>query len=235
MIAYSQNNNIMTLRVMPGDMFGTPTQLLDATTLPGGTVDWHPTFSPDSRWIVFQHGDQPYTRGIGSMYAISRDGGTPVRLNRLNGGLTETDSFRAVFSPFNSGGYFWVLFTTSRPYGNATAGVRGQKLIWVAAFRNHPDPGLDPSEVPYYLDGQEPTTNLSPYWAPPPCRDNGSACNSGGECCSGTCEPDAAGAPMCRPPSGACRSRGASCGGGGDCCTGLVCNDAHICDVPEPG
>ncbi len=232
-IAYMRDNNLWTIPAMPGDQFGAPAQLHDAASI-GGGVDWHPTFSPDSRWLVFQHGSAAFTAGTGSLYAISREGGAAVRLDHANGGTAE-NSFRPTFSPFNSGGYFWVLFTSSRPYGNTTAGVRDHKLIWVAAIRNRPEAGVDPSEVAYFLDGQEPTTNLSPYWAPPPCRDNGNACSSGSECCSGTCEPDSGGAPMCRPPSNACRPRGSSCGAAADCCAGLTCNAAHICDVPEPG
>ncbi len=233
-IAYSDGGNLMTVSVDPANTLGAPAMLHAGAAAAG--VDWHPTWTPDSQWLVFQGGDQIYTRGAAGLWMIPRAGGTAVRLNHLNGGPMVSDSFRPVFSPFNSGGYFWVLFTGTRTYGNAQSGVApGSKQIWVAAIRNRPDGTMDPSEVPYYLDGQEAVTNLSPYWAPPPCRDNGNACSTGSQCCSGTCDPDSTGSSTCHPPSGACRARGASCGGGTDCCPGYVCTEAHICDLPLPG
>jgi len=236
-VAYSDEttNDLWVTPVLPGDHFGTPQLLHSAAATPGGSFDWHPTFTPDSRWLVFQHGDGAFTRQAGALFMLPRGGGTALRLDRANGGASGNDNWRPVFSPFDSGGYFWVLFTSGRPYGNAAAGVQNAKLIWVAAVRNRPDGTLDPSEVAYYLDGQEPITNLSPYWAPPPCRDNGTGCSTGAECCSANCEPDSTGVNTCRSPTGNCRPRGASCSVTGDCCAGLVCTTAHICDAPPPG
>ncbi len=234
----NRSNDLAVTAVTPGDHFGATTVIHTASSTPDGAIDWHPTWTPDSAWLAFQHGDTRRTGvamggGIrGALYLIGRAGGTPVRLDHLGGGL---DAYRPIFSPFNSGGYFWILFTATRPYGNAAAGVHGQKQIWVAAIRNHPNGTTDPSEVPYYLSGQEAATALSPYWAPPPCRANGSGCATGSDCCSGQCDPDTTGTPMCVPPSTTCRVRGDSCGGSGDCCAGLTCTPAHICDLPEPG
>ncbi len=238
-IAYSQGGNLMMIRTMPGDMFAPARMLHMGSSTPGGSVDWHPTWTPDSNWLIFQHGEGNYTRGAATLFMLPRAGGTPMRLTTLTGAMA-TNNYRAVASPFNSGGYFWILFTSTRTYGNATAGVAGQKLIWIAAIRNNPTaycmgrpPEMcDPSEVPYYLDGQEAITNLSPHWAPPPCRPTGSACATGADCCTGNCEPDMAGASVCRPPRGACRMRGSSCSTDSDCCTGNVCTDGHICDQP---
>ncbi len=236
LIAFTNRSDALAVTAALGsDRFGATTVLhtplmADATM----RVDWHPTWTPDSRWIAFQRGVNRRTAmGRGSLWLVARDGGAPLRLNNANNGAAGEDSFRPQFSPFNSGGYFWLLFTTSRPYGNMPAGVRGQKQIWVTAIRNRPAAGSDPSEVPYYLDGQEPATGLSPYWTPAPCRPNGNACATGGDCCSGACEPDSAGANTCVTPRSMCTSRGGRCGGDSDCCMGLVCTSA-LCDLPPP-
>lgn len=230
-IAYSRDNNLMLLPVTGPDAFGAPTLLHDGSTLPGGAVDWHPTWSPDSLWLIFQHGTNVYTAETASLWIMPPAGGAPARLDRLNGGADREDSYRPVFSPFDSGGYFWVAFTSTRPYGNATAGVHGHKQIWVAAIRNHADGDPDLSEVAYYLDGQEPVTNVSPHWAAPACRPNSATCGVGADCCSGECGPDDMGDLHCQTPTDRCMERGSTCGGDGDCCVSLVCTAAHVCDV----
>jgi len=234
LIAYSTRADaIAVTAVMPGDRFGAAT-VLHTPSGASTTVDWHPTWSPDSRWLLFQRGTRRRTAmGPGSLWMMPRAGGTPVRLSNACNGAEDT-SYRPVFSPFNSGGYFWALFTTSRPYGNVNAGVRDHKQIWIAAVRNRPDGTSDPSEVAYYLEGQETVTCLSPYWTPAPCRPNGQVCTTNPDCCSGQCEPDSAGRNVCVPQRMQCIARGGRCGGDADCCRGLECNDGRICDIPPP-
>jgi hypothetical protein len=236
-IAYSnRSNDLMLTPVMPGDQFGTPTMLHAAASIPGGAVDWHPTWSVDSKWIVFQHGQTrrtgETTTGLtgtdGSLFIVNRSGGQAVRLDKASG--AQENAFRPVFSPFDSGGYFWLLFTTKRDYGNAAAGVHGQKQIWVTAVHNNPDGTTDPSEVAYYLAGQEPNTALSPYWSAPSCRSNGMTCTESSQCCSAMCDPQSG---TC--VTGSCRPRGQSCGSDADCCSGYTCTSAHICDIRPTG
>lgn len=237
LIAYTTRMDALAVTpVTAGDRFGAPSVLHTPVASQSNLrMDWHPTWSPDSRWIAFQRGENRRTAmGRGSLWAVGRAGGAPVRLDNACGGPAVETCFRPQFSPFNSGGYFWLLFTTSRTYGNATAGVRNQKQIWVTAVTNRPDGRADPSEVPYYLDGQEAATALSPYWAPAPCRPNGQACSAGADCCGGACEPDSAGRNVCVTPRGMCVQRGGRCGVTADCCTGLVCTDGRLCDLPPP-
>ncbi len=242
-IAYSNRDNDLAITpVMADGSFGSPSVIHGAATSPGGTVDWHPTWTPDSQWIAYQHGQTRRTReetgGLsgrqGALWMIGPEGGTPVRLDNANFGPaddagTTNDSFRPTFSPFDSGGFFWLLFTTMHDYGNAPAGVHGQKQVWVSAISRAPDGTTDPSEVPYYLAGQEVATILSPQWVPPPCKSNGTSCGDSAECCSLECGPD----DTCIPPTTTCRERGDSCGGD-DCCDGLVCTAASICDYAAP-
>lgn len=242
-IAYSnRDNDLAVTPVMADGSFGSPSVIHSAASSPGGAVDWHPTWTPDSQWIAYQHGETRRTReeteGLsgtrGALWLIAADGSSPVRLDNANFGPfddagTTDDSYRPTFSPFDSGGYFWLLFTTMHGYGNAWAGVHGQKQVWVTAITRRPDGSSDPSEVPYYLAGQEVATILSPQWVPPPCKPNGSACGTSAECCSMECGPD----DSCVPPSSECRVRGESCGGD-DCCEGLTCTSASLCDYAAP-
>jgi hypothetical protein len=234
-IAYTNRMDALTLASVAADnRFGEPVVMhTPAAPMP---VDWHPSWSPDSSWIAFQRGNQRRTAlamGVGSLWLIQRTGGAPIRMDNASFGTTTEESFRPIFSPFNSGGFFWLLFTTNHPYGNQWAGTRNAKQIWVTAVRNRPAAGSDPSMVPYYLDGQETATALSPYWAPAPCRPNGNACSTGGDCCSGTCDPDSSGRNVCVRPRAMCIARGGRCGGDGDCCTSLVCTN-NLCDLPPP-
>ncbi len=225
-----------------GDSFGLPRTLhagSDPELREIGQRDWHPTWSPDSRWIAFQHGQNARSVGEGALYLIARDSTRPTRLDRAIG--PTVDSYRPHFSPYDTGGYFWLLFSSRRAYGNAASGVPAgtRNQLWVAAVRRRPDGRTDPSEVAYWLPGQRADApNLSAYWAPPPCRNNGMACTESGQCCGGNCEADATGMRVCRPPR-TCTMRGGMCSVTADCCTTmpvrLVCTDAHLCDWPPPG
>lgn len=57
-----------------------------------------------------------------------------------------------------------------------------------------------------------------------PCADNGGACGSGAECCSGFCDEDGACATPCTPDDGTCSADG-------DCCSGF-CDDDGLCIAP---
>ncbi|HET6613740.1 MAG TPA: hypothetical protein VFG83_17195 [Kofleriaceae bacterium] len=165
--------DLAVIPVTGADAFG-PSQVL----VPGAgkAASW-PSFSPDSQWIAFALGVNSRGRNAagtifpGSLYLVSRDGGAPVALANANGG--QENSHLANFSPFTSGGYFWLLFYTIRDYGNAQAGTKGaqRRQMWVTAIDATPEPGQDPSHVPYWLPGQDVATqNMSGFWtlAPPP-------------------------------------------------------------------
>jgi Tol biopolymer transport system component len=225
-IAYSEGGKLLLLPETGPDAFGAPAPLGGS-----GNYDWHPTWSPDSQWLAYQHGTgcNTGTRSgafiTGSLRLIARDGSHDVALDHLNAGTTY--NWRPVFSPFDSGGYFWVVYSSARPYGNALGGVSGKKQLWIAAISDRPDSVADPSEVPYYLDGQEPMTNLQSYWAPAPCQAYQGPCETDGQCCSGRCT-----SGKCETPS-ACHERGESCAVTSDCCVGasLECR-GNLCDIP---
>lgn len=224
--------------------FGPPRILHLGASTPGGTVDAHPSWSPDSRIIAFQHGVN--SRGArermaypGRLLALPRDaapGTAPVALMNANG-PGEPSSFWPNFSPFNQGGYYWLAFYSRRDYGNAQAGTRGtgRRQIWVTAVRNDAPPGADPSSVPYWLPGQDRTEeNMSAYWSPTPCRPTGEGCRVSAECCTGNCAMGGNGELSCQPPPPKqCRRVGNTCSRDADCCEGLQCV-ANVCGAP-PG
>ncbi len=210
----------------------------DATPgLPMGNADAWPTWAPNSELLAFQHGQAAFSfDGQAALYAVSRMGGAPVRLDRANDGPNGTGSYRPTFSPFTtmepSGRrLFWVAFYSTRAYGNAQAGTRGtnRRQIWVAAINAGAEAGTDPSFVAYWLPGQNVRDhNVAGYWAAEACRMNGSECRTNSECCSGRCNASGRCEP---PPAMECRRRGQTCSMDGDCCMGLRCF-GNVCEMP---
>jgi len=228
----NQAGNISVLPVTSTDTFGASRMIHDGANVPGaipaGAADSYPTWSPDSQWIVFAHGDSSRSEnGHAALYMVKRDGTGAVRLDKASGGPNTQDTFQPRMSPFRQGGYFWVTYLTRRDYGNATAGTKGsgRQQIWISAIKESPTPGEDPSEVGYWLPGQNTASrNISAYWAPKACRGGGSSCQTGSECCSGDCRPDAQNALVCSPGGPPmCKEFGQSCGDSSECCDGLPC------------
>lgn len=210
---------------------------------PPGAVDAYPTWSPDSSLIAFQHGAGAFSiTGPGALYLLSRQGGTPWRLDLANGGAGGVDSYRPTFSPFvtDEGGgrrLLWLAYFSRRDYGNAQVGTRGtrRRQIWVTAVDASPQMGTDPSRVGYWLPGQDVSTeNMSAYWSAEACRATGNECRTSADCCSGSCRQDPANPArfVCRAPEPeACRRRGQTCSTSSECCEGFMCY-ANVCDTP---
>lgn len=225
--------NLSVLPVPAPDNFGAPRLIHSANSIAGSTADTWPTWTPDAKWIAFHNGTNSRSDDVkpGALYLIDPNGGNLVRLTNATGGNKGGETvYVPNFSPFNKGGYYWLTFITHRPYGNAYVGTAGAPLqqLWVAAIKNDPQPGQDPSCVPYWLPGQAVNAkNISAFWAPKACRLNGDGCSVGSDCCSTVCSMG-----KCQvPPPELCRKQNQTCGGSGDCCAGLTCNPTtHICD-----
>ena len=219
----------------------------------GGRMDAYPTFSPDSRFIAFEHGTGVITSDVntrGALYLISSAGGAPNRLTRASTGRNNGDAFYPNFTPFTTDGMdggiaghfarvYWLLHYTRRDYGNAQAGTRGtgRRQIWVSAISTDVRDGVDSSAVPYWLPGQDTAQeNASAFWAPYACRANDVDCSADGECCSSNCRGN-----RCQPPDGrnndggtpGCRMDGQSCSVNADCCNANVLCVGGLC-VPIP-
>ena len=151
-------------------------------------------------------------------------------------------NFTPTVLPEAVGGYFWVIFTTHRSYGNTLPsqdnGDENGKL-WVAAIDQKLTQGQDSSHPAFYLDGQESVAdNLRGFWVLPPCKQNGNSCGSGDECCTGFCRDDGeGGAWSCVPaPTGGCANEYEKCTKTSDCCQaneGYDCIGGY-CAAPPP-
>jgi len=209
----------------------------------GGLAVARPTWSPDSALLAYQHsehsriredpgGGTPSIPRPGAVMLVTRDGATQWALDAMHGGAR--NSYYPTFSPFDEGGYFWLAFVSTRDYGNAQAGTRGtgRRQLWVAAIRNTPAAGADPSAAPYWLPQQDVShENMAAYWAEEACRADGRTCATSGECCSGFCRDTGTG-PVCVPPDVVeCSETGEACRTNADCCEGAGDCSANVCST----
>jgi hypothetical protein len=221
-----------------------------------GAVAKFATFLPDSNLVVYQSSfttHAGFDRMLPTWDASARSGGADgllrlvsathqqgVSLANLNPDTPETTHDYEPFAlPVPAGGYYWIVFTSTRPYGSVFEGSAARKQLWVAAISPDAAPGSDPSHPPFYLPGQSDTRNERGFWALDPCRAEGDGCESGDQCCGGFCRPEDASDPasrhVCRPPEvGECVDSGDRCAQDSDCCelaTGQRCIGGY-CSVP---
>jgi len=151
-------------------------------------------------------------------------------------------NYEPTMNPVASGGYFWVVFTSRRMYGNVAdippfcSDPRGVNLIdnitpkklWVAAIDLNAPPGTDPSYPAFYLPAQELLAgNARAFWVLEPCRKDGEGCETGDQCCNGFCSSTGKGDDLliCTPgPSGKCSKPQEKCETAADCC-----DESNIC------
>ncbi|HEY1956872.1 MAG TPA: hypothetical protein VGH28_14730 [Polyangiaceae bacterium] len=208
--------------------------LTDIVTTQAGFVAW-PAFTPDSKYVVYHVGSNEQfetdSGATGDVYAVDLATKTPHRLDSLDGYsgsgtyLPANDpnmSFAPTVLPEAVGGYFWVVFTSHRSYGNTLPsqdnGDQNGKL-WVAALDISAAAGTDGSHPAFFLDGQEhESDNLRGFWVLDPCKADGQTCGSGDECCGGYCRGDDGGPLVCVPPPGGCSQVYEKCTTSADCC-----------------
>jgi hypothetical protein len=229
----------------------------------GGSVAKFVSFLPDSDHIVLQEGENfctlwgemlptidrtcmnySYEGATGRLYMIDATLREQVELGILNQGnalLDRQRNYEPFALPVTAGGYFWVVFTSLREYGNTYTGTNVRKQLWVAAISTNPSPGVDPSHPPFYLPNQSATRNERGFWALQPCANDGSSCQTGDECCGGFCRPsnvsDPSSPTVCKlPPSGSCSQVAEKCATTADCCdapNGVTCIGA-VCTTQSP-
>ncbi|HSN98841.1 MAG TPA: dickkopf-related protein [Candidatus Nanopelagicales bacterium] len=205
-----------------------------ATPQPGRHLSW-PAFTPDNRFVVFQDGQgddlATWSGNTGRLYAVDVQTKQLVYLANLNGdgympgGIRdENKNYEPTISPIPSGGYFWVMFTSRRTFGNKLTGSEWEtKRLWVAALDINPQAAADFSHPAFYISGQELTSgNSRGFWShDPSCKANGDECVSGNECCEGFCNLDDASNPpvyRCGPSDGECADELEPCEISADCC-----------------
>lgn len=215
---------------------------------PNGPVAKFTTFMPDADHIVLQEGegynvgfdsmlptwgaDSTYRTSTGRLHMIRISTGEHTELGVLNAGIADIDrqrNYEPFALPVTAGGYFWVVFTSIREYGNTYSGPNVRKQLWVAAISPNHAMGEDPSHPPFYLPNQTSTANERGFWALAPCRAVGAGCDTGDECCDGFCRPsdpnDPASTKVCQPPQ-SCSQTSEKCMVDSDCCeaaSGTTC------------
>jgi hypothetical protein len=241
-----------------------------------------PSFSPDGNFVVFQSTITPsgggsalntYENGTAElMIADARQAPlmAPQRLCALNGYQSDCATsylpdagtnhandnaynYEPTVNPIASGGYYWVVFTTRRVYGNIAqtdpytdssqynpVGHPITKKLWVAAIDENPTSGTDPSHPAFYLPGQELNAgDMKGYWVVEPCRPDGSSCTTGDQCCNGFCRSPPAGGPLvCMTAVPGCANEFEKCITAADCCgasSGMLCLNGYCSIPPKSG
>ncbi len=200
------------------------TDSFDGTAL----ANVYPTISVDDALIAFTRSPCAYGSGCpqsAKLDVVAAAGGTPLELVRAEDG--DTSNRFPNFSPFKEGGYHWMAFFSMRPYGWVTT---TQRQIWVAAVDDNGAPVTDPSHPPFWLPGQDPTSdNDKAQWATLPCVGSGQGCQGDIDCCSGLlCRPGDGGS-ICLTAAQACGFTGTACQSSGDCCAPLSCLITGLC------
>jgi hypothetical protein len=237
----------------------------------GGAYTKVPTVLPDSKSIVFEETYQSYDGfnhmlpdyngqaaatdpGVDGALAMLQptSGGSYVRvaLANANAGYapgSATVNYEPKPLPVQVGGYYWVVFTSRR--ADAYPSLPSPKKLWVTAISPGGTPGVDPSHPPFTLVNQAiiaPQTTQRAYWALAPCLGEGASCQTGNDCCNGSCIPESSTDPtsslVCRTPTTtSCVPLGGRCPAGQDqdCCnasSGVEClgtlNGYGTCGTP---
>jgi hypothetical protein len=235
--------------------FVNPLKLASGATFASGEqAVAYPSFSPDSSWLTFHVADHAggchdacaaTTVDVGAIWMQSVSGTPPIRLTTLTDSSPNPAdhdlSFEPTFNPIERGGYFWVVFTSMRNWGNEITGTPdcGQKRLWVAAIDGTPGTG-DPSHPAFFLEGQEEDTmNMRGFWTLASCIPTGSSatdagaggdsggdagdggsggCTQGFQCCSGFCDQG----QCVNTGTVACQGIGGNCATTSDCCNSNV-------------
>ena len=213
----------------------------------GRHLSW-PAFLPDNKYVVYQNGTGDdlvtWNGNTSKIFAVDVQTKQPVFLAALNGdgympqgARDENKNYEPTMAPIASGGYFWLMFTSRRTYGNKLTGSESEtKRLWVSAIDINSPAGVDPSHPAFYIAGQELTSgNSRGFWALDPCKQDGNGCESGDECCNGFCNPS--GDPpvfTCGPPQGGCSDEFEPCVSNADCCeaAALECIGGKCTSLP---
>ncbi len=168
------HGDLAVMSAGPGDTFGDVQVLVPSAAVdPAFRAPSWPTFTPDSQWIAYGAGVDSRGRDDslnqvypGALFLIGRNGGTPQILDTACNG--QRDCHLPNFSPFDSGTHFWLVFYSTRDYGNAQVGTKGshRRQLWVTAIDKSKLGTGDASSVAYWLPDQDVSSaNMSAFWA----------------------------------------------------------------------
>jgi hypothetical protein len=150
-----------------GGVFGAPQVLVTAQN---GENNYYPSFSPDSKWIVFNRSkNNAYDDPDATLMVVAAvPNAQPIALALANATGNLTNSWPR-WSPFvqkngEHGDLFYFTFSSKRDYGIEMGSLNpanpNRPQIWMAAF----DPAVasgsaDPSHAPFWLPFQNIQTN----------------------------------------------------------------------------
>jgi hypothetical protein len=194
--------NIGDIMVLPwnGGAFGSPQTIVSHTD--NAEYHFYPSWTPDSKWIVFNTGKVPCKGGSGcNTYDPTN---TVLRIVKATPGSKPIELVRAGYmgnsgtnwprvTPFIQGGkLIFFTFSARFPYGFVKTGSNPQ--IWMAGVDleqadSHPD--QDPSFAPFWLPFQNPSesNHLGTWTTDVKCTDD-SQCPSEFRCMGGNCVPE---------------------------------------------
>jgi hypothetical protein len=254
---FSSSDQGHTLSVMDFDRESVSfSNLTDVVHDTSTYLGW-PAFLPDGNSILY-HTDSStdfatWNGAKANLSWVDIPSSTVTTLDLLNGvrdgdtylpyGTADANqNYEPTVLPIAVGGYYWVVFTSRRYYGNTItpANKIPTKKLWIAAVDLQTTPGKDPSHPAFYLQGQELAAgNMRGFWALDPCKQNSETCESGDECCNGFCRQTSGdnGNPVytCVPPEG-CANEYEKCTTAADCCDqaqGVTCINGH-CARKDP-
>ena len=233
--------------------------LVDVATDATSYLGW-PSFTPDGASVLFETDSRAdfatWQGATGDLSVVDVASKTVTKLDELNGtsggtiylpyGPPEAHlNYEPTILPVAVGGYYWVVFTSLREYGNtitdplASDILTRRRKLWVSALdipaAGASSAGKDVSHPAFYLEGQELAAgNMRGFWALDPCKSQGGACASGAECCGGFCRPSPSGSLVCVAPPTGCSQEYEKCTTDADCCgTGYRCLNG-FCSEPAP-
>lgn len=128
---------------------------------------YYPAYSPDGEWIAYNRSAiGAYAAADAEVWLMSRDGSIDVPLSTANGEGNLQNSYPR-WGPLPDDEILWLAFSSRREYPDAGAdNPINLPQIWVAAINpSLAEEGKDPSSAPFWLPGQQTTSdNHLPIW-----------------------------------------------------------------------
>jgi hypothetical protein len=180
--------------------------------------------------------------------------GKQIKLSNAGDGIKADDArqnYYPTILPVSVGGYYWLFWTSTRSWGNRDTSPSAaqvgsnwfggeaalnatRKRIWVSAIRpprvqeGFMEDVTDFSSKPFYLEGQSNSGNIRAFAALNPCKQEGSECTSGIDCCTGYCNiAENAEKGSCVPEK-TCSDLKEKCTEDKDCCS-VTSGQPHVC------
>jgi len=243
--------------------------------IPNGTCSgpcypaW-PFFTPDGNGVIYSMISEPDfavafpgrdKASKSELWYVDLTTGDKIKLANANkamaGEPTDINYYPTVL-PIQVGGYYWLVWTSTRKWGNRTTEAKPEetaayelffgssaregfkKRLWVSAIKPRVVQGgefstdklEDPSYPPFYLDGQSATGNTRAFAALNPCKkttDSDNKCTSGIDCCSGYCSVKDGDTEGLCVDQVMCSDLNGKCESDEDCCMPKDGSDPYIC------